>query len=108
MAAPEGVFNALIAEVKARFPDVLFGFEGKLFGDAGELWVYVLRNMDRFKEVDDFCKNLASRRTDPQFPVSILAKTWTGPWPGGQSEEELRKRREEFKRRMAGAGSVGG
>ena len=100
MVTREEDHNALIAEIKAHFSDVRFGFSRKDFGDRQELWVYLLSNIDRFREVDEFCKTLEGDHKESPFPVSIVAKAWTGPWPGGQSEAELRRRREEFMRRL--------
>lgn len=89
--------NLLMQEIRSRFPDTRIEFTEKLFPERPELWVYVF-DKKRFPEIDKFCKTLEARRLEPPVPISILVKTWSGPWPGGESEDEIRKKRDAFRR----------
>ena len=99
MLTTTDVFNLLITEIQTHFPGVSLGYEDKEFSDRSELWVHVL-DLNQFQAVDEFCKILNSRRVEPSIPVSVFAKTWTGPWPGGLSVQELKNRRDEFRKRL--------
>jgi hypothetical protein len=91
------VYNLLSGEILTSFPDVPFEFQVKNFHNRSELWVYVL-NSSRLKEVEEFCRSLERRPMEPPLPIRIriLVKTWSGPWPGGESEQTIRKRRQAY------------
>jgi hypothetical protein len=88
----DDVYNLVAADIRTRFPEVDLQFEVKTFYDRSELWVYVL-DRKRLKEVDEYCRWLAKRPMEPNLPRTILVKTWSGPWPGGESEQTIRERR---------------
>lgn len=86
------IYNLISSEIRVRFPEVNLEFEAKSFRDRSELWVYVL---DRkwLSEVEAYCRLLEKRPIGPQIPLRIIVKTWTGTWPGGESEQDIRDRR---------------
>lgn len=81
------------------FPNVRMEFATQSFTKHTELWIYVL-DLKEYDRVLDECRRLSDeKRLDEREPeIWLLAKTWTGPWPGGESEQEIKRRREEFKR----------
>lgn len=87
-------------EIRSRFADVGIEFATQTFTNHVELWVYVL-DLQRYEEVKAACDAITRRDSldemDPE--IWMLVKTWTGHWPGGEAEYELRRqRREEFRR----------
>ena len=88
------LYNLISSEIRTRFADVNLEFEVKTFHNRSELWVYVL-NTRKTQEISSFCRQLERRPMEPQVPLHILVKTWTGPWPGGESEQTIRERRRQ-------------
>jgi len=91
--------NFIAGQIRARFPDVRMDIVLREYPGMPELHVFI-GEVHRYREVDDFCRELQLRRVDPPIPFKILVKTWTGPWPGGQSIEQLRKQQKEFLKRV--------
>lgn len=94
----------ILTEIETRlqeeFPDVKMEFATQTFTKHAELWIYVL-TFGEYKRVRDACrrltKELALEQREPE--IWLIAKAWTGPWPGGESEQELKRRRDEFKQK---------
>ena len=89
-------------EIKRKHPDTRLEFSVRDFDDLenfGELWVYVL-DLDKYESVERQCQELTKQHEQGTPAVRVFARTWTGPWPGGQSEAELKKRREEFREKI--------
>lgn len=88
--------------LREDFPGVRLEFASQSFAKHVEVWVYIL-DVAQYERVRDACNRLSDEqgleRRDPE--VWLLAKAWTGPWPGGESEPEIRRRREEFRQRHA-------
>lgn len=86
-------------DLRAEFPNTKMEFATQSFTEHAELWVYVL-TMGDYDHIRDACrrltKELALEQREPE--IWLLAKAWTGPWPGGESEQEIRRRREAFKK----------
>lgn len=80
------------------FPDVRMEFATQSFNQHIELWIYVLE-LSKYDEILDVCRQLTEeKRLEEREPeIWLLAKTWTGPWPGGESEQDIKQRREEFR-----------
>ncbi len=82
-----------------EFASVSLKFAVQSFTRHVELWVYVL-DLNEYQRIRDRCYQLTEEmkleQAEPE--VWLMAKTWTGPWPGGESEQEIKRRREEFKR----------
>lgn len=92
--------DKFVDRIQKQFPNVHIEFSLRSESeDYGELWVYVL-DLDRYDEVRKFCEDLEAEIDRSDLPIWILTKSWTGPWPGGESEAELRERRIKFKERM--------
>ncbi len=98
----EDTLTKLEQTLQDEFRDVPLEFTRQIFPNHAELWVYVLE-LSKYKNVHERCDEIAqAERLDQQTPeIWLLAKTWTGPWPGGESEQALRVRRDEFKRQHA-------
>ena|ERR1700722_14558043 len=93
--------EGLQTKLREAFPKVMLEFAVQIFANHVELLVYVL-DMKQYESVRARCnvlsKELEEKGSEPE--IWILARTWTGPWPGGESEQELRdKLREDFKRK---------
>ncbi len=75
-------------------------FTRQYFARHVELWIYTLQLND-YERIKASCDQISrEKRLDEMEPeVWLLIKTWTGPWPGGETEQELRQRRDEFRRR---------
>ena len=86
--------------ISQSFPDVRMEFATQSFANHVELWIYVL-DLSRYDQVLDTCRQLTEeKRLEEREPeIWLLAKTWTGPWPGGESEQEIKRRRDEFRQR---------
>ena len=80
------------------FPDVRMEFATQSFTNHVELWIYVL-DLSAYDQVLDVCRQLTEEKglEEREPEIWLLAKTWTGPWPGGESEQEIKRRREEFR-----------
>ncbi len=83
--------------IRREFPDVLMEFSSRAFSTHAEIWVYVM-SLEKYDDVQGFCKNLIPEAESYDLPIWIFTKTWTGPWPGGESEDQIRRRRNEFLR----------
>ena len=95
------VVEQYIREIESQFPGVLFEFSTRVFKDHTELWVYVL-DLPRHEEVRRYCKKLEGTPFKPSVCPWIFVKTWTGSWPGGDSEEAIKQRRNDFLKRQQG------
>jgi len=73
-------------------------FATQSFANHVELWISVL-DLSKYDRVLDICRNLTeeNRLEEREPEIWLLAKTWIGPWPGGESEQEMKRRREEFR-----------
>jgi hypothetical protein len=91
--------DALKERIRKGHPKAQIEFSRQVFNGHAELWVYVL-SQDDYPGVEAQCQKLAKECEALTPPIWIFAKTWTGPWPGGESESEIRKRREEFRKRL--------
>jgi hypothetical protein len=91
----DDVFDLRIRDIRARFPKVPLEFSTRVFDDHTELWVYVLDTL-QYEEVHRYCRDLENTPLDPPGHPWIFVKAWTGPWPGGDSEAVIRRRRDEF------------
>lgn len=82
-----------------EFPNIRLEFSSQYFSNHVEMWVYVL-DLKEYERVRDRCRQFSEQeRLDQHEPeVWLMAKTWTGSWPGGESEQEIKQRREEFRR----------
>ncbi len=80
------------------FPDARMKFATQSFTNHIELWIYVLE-LSRYEQVLDLCRRLTEEKglEEREPEIWLLAKTWTGPWPGGESEQDTKRRREEFR-----------
>lgn len=80
-----------------EFPGVEMEFTILEFRNHVELLVYVM-DLKEYDRVLHRCRQLAVEQDlDGQTPaIWVLARSWTGPWPSGQTEQELRSRREDF------------
>ncbi len=95
--------DEVLTEIETRlceeFPNVKLEFATQSFTNHVELWIYVLTSGEH-ERVQDACrrltKEIALEEREPE--IWLLPKAWTGPWPGGESLQEIERRREEFKR----------
>lgn len=80
------------------FSDVRMEFATQSFTNHVELWIYVL-DLSGYDRVLDACRRLTEEKglEEREPAIWLLTKTWTGPWPGGESEQEIKRRREEFR-----------
>ena len=100
----QSVLEDTLARLQKTLRDELSGvpleFATQVFPNHVELWVYVLE-MGDYDRVHDQCRKLAAEmeldRSEPE--IWLLAKTWIGPWPSGESEQKLRERRDDFRRK---------
>jgi len=96
----EDILAQIENALRAEFPKVKMEFATQSFTRHVELWIYVL-SLSEYEQVQDTCRRLAKELAlDQQEPeIWLLAKTWTGSWPGGESEQETKRRREEFRQK---------
>jgi hypothetical protein len=96
----ENVLTEVEDYIKRSFPKVRMEFATQSFTNHVELWIYVL-DLSEYDQVLNVCRRLTEeKKLEEQEPeIWLLAKTWTGPWPGGESEQEIKHRREEFRQR---------
>ena len=87
-------------ELRGAFPGVRLEFVPQTFPKHVELWIHVL-DATAYDEVAERCKQISAQMgLEDQVPeIWLVARMWTVPWPGGESEEELRHRRDDFRRR---------
>ena len=105
----EALLTEIEEEIKRSFPDLRMEFATQSFTYHVELWIYVLSNLSEYERVLGVCRQLTEAKgLEEQEPqIWLLAKTWTGPWPGGESEQELRQRREKFRQKYGLATAAG-
>lgn len=101
--AIEEALEQLEQEVRKQHSGAKLEFSSRVFQDHAELWVYVLSSGD-YDVVDKQCHELMRDGEKKPYPVWVFAKTWTGPWPGGESEAVLKQRRKEFLERVRKGG----
>lgn len=98
----EDVLTQIEHSLRSEFPEATLEFNSRVFSNHVEVWVYVL-SVSEYERVRDACSRLTEKmgleRRDPE--IWLLAKAWTGPWPGGESLEDIQRRREEFRQRHA-------
>ena len=96
----ENTLARLQQTLQNEFSDVPLEFTTQVFPNHVELWVYVLA-MGEYDRVRARCNQLSGdlELDQSQPEIWLLPKTWTGPWPGGESEQKLRERRDDFKRK---------
>jgi hypothetical protein len=96
----ERTVSRLETILQGEFPNVPMEFTVQEFTNHAELWIYVL-NLDAYERVRERCRQISEQeKLDKQDPeIWLLVKSWTGPWPGGQSEQDLRTRRDAFRRK---------
>jgi hypothetical protein len=97
----ETIIAQLSDEIKTHFADVPIEFANQFFDEHVELWVYVL-TPSRYDEIKDWCRDFAQRQglDDQQPAIWIVVGTWTGPWRGGETDQELRRAaRDAFRQR---------
>jgi len=94
--ALEGIEQRL----RAGFPAVRMEFARQTFPNHVELWVYVL-DLQHFDEVRAWCEELTRvEQLDQRAPeIWLMARAWKAPRPAAELEQELRQRRDEFRRR---------
>lgn len=104
----ESMLTEIEAHLSQSFPDVRMEFATQSFTNHVELWIYVL-DLSEYDKVLDVCRQLTEEKglEEREPGIWLLAKTWTGPWPGGESEHEIKQRRDEF-RHKHGLTSVAG
>lgn len=89
--------EALVQAINTRFPGAVVEFSTRTDPGHIELWVYVT-DLDRYAKIEEFCRDLETEEEQNTPPIWVFAKAWTGPWPGGESEQEIARRREDFRR----------
>lgn len=96
----ENLLTEIEEEIKRSFPELRMEFATQSFTYHVELWIYVL-DLSEYERVLGVCRQLTEAKgleeREPQ--IWLLAKTWTGPWPGGESEQELKRRRDQFRQK---------
>jgi len=97
--ATDAALEELEVTLSREFPGVNLKLATQSFVRHVELWVYVL-DLDQYSAVRERCKALSEEKhLEERTPeVWIIVKDWAGPWPGGESLQEIERRREEFKR----------
>lgn len=97
----ETLLTEIEEEIKRSFPNLRMEFATQSFTNHVELWIYVLDDLSKYEQVLSACHRLTETKEleerEPQ--IWLLAKTWTGPWPGGESEQEIKRRREQFRQK---------
>ena len=86
-------------EMRDEYRDALVDVSTRRFDDHAELWVYV-GALDRYERINARCQEVTKEYEARDLPIWVFAKTWTGPWPGGDSEQDIRRRRKEFMQRV--------
>ena len=96
----ETLLTEIEDHLRQSFPDVRMEFATQSFTNHAELWIYVL-DLGKYNQVLDACRRLTEEKglEDRDQAIWLLAKTWTGPWPGGESEQDIKRRRDEFRQR---------
>jgi hypothetical protein len=94
----ENTLTEIEDHIRQSFPNARIKFATQSFKNHVELWIYVL-DLSEYDQVLDVCRRLTEEKglEDREPEIWLLAKTWTGPWPGGESEQEIKRRREEFR-----------
>ena len=87
----------LIQAINDKFPNAVVEFSARDLSSHVELWVYVTQ-LSQYQQIENYCHELEQDQTT-QPPIWVFTKTWTGPWPGGESEQEIKRRRDDFVRR---------
>lgn len=89
--------EALIQAINTRFPKSVVHFSTRTDPGHTELWVYVT-DLDQYSQIEAFCQELETQEEQKEPPIWVFAKAWPGPWPGGESEQEITRRREDYRR----------
>jgi hypothetical protein len=97
--AIQDALELLEQEIRKAHPRARLEFSDRVFEGHAELWVYVLSPKD-FPAIDRQCQSLMKEWETKPYPFWVFAKSWTGPWPGGEGEAVLKQRRKEFLERL--------
>ena len=89
--------EALTQAINARFPGAAVQFSTRTDPGHTELGVYVT-DLDQYPRIEAFCRELETEEEQKEPPIWVFAKAWPGAWPGGESEQEIARRREDFRR----------
>ena len=96
----EEMLERVERRIRDAFPAGCLEIARRDFPRHIEVWVYVL-DLNSYVRVKTESERIVREEhldeADPE--IWLLVKSWTGPWPGGESEEELRRRREEFRKK---------
>jgi hypothetical protein len=95
------VLDAIESTLYREFPNAKFEYARQSYTNHVELWIYIL-NLSDYQAVQKRCDDLEIELKLESFDPKIwlLVKTWTGPWPGGETENQIRElRRIDFRKR---------
>lgn len=100
LKSTETLLTEIEDEIKRSFPNLRMEFATQSFTNHVELWIYVF-DLSEYEQVLGACRQLTEEKglEEREPGIWLLAKTWTGPWPGGESEQEIKQRREEFRQK---------
>ncbi len=98
--ATDTVLEELEVTLRQEFSGVNLKIAIQSFARHVELWVYVL-DADYYAPVQERCRELTEEKhlEDREPEIWIVTRAWTGPWPGGLTEQELTRRRDEFRQK---------
>ena len=104
----ENMLTEIEDYIRQSFTNVRMEFATQSFTNHVELWIYVL-DLSEYDQVLDVCRRLTEEKglEEREPGIWLLAKAWTGPWPGGDSEQEIKQRREEFRQKYGLTSVVG-
>lgn len=93
----EDIQRQIQEKLKGEYANVRLEFASQSFSNHHELWVYVL-DKEQFENIATVCRKISESqnldRLDPE--LWLIVRPWEGPWPGGETEEEIKKRRDDF------------
>ncbi|MCX7049184.1 MAG: hypothetical protein NTX50_27325 [Candidatus Sumerlaeota bacterium] len=97
----DDILDELVQKTKAEFSEVPMEFSSRLYAEHAELWIYILQLDEKILDkIKKYAKAEEQSLAKDDLPVWIFVKTWTGPWPGGESEAELKEKREKFLQKL--------
>ena len=104
----EQTLTEIEKDIQQSFPEMRMEFASQSFTYHVELWIYVF-DLSRYDQVQEVCRQLTQEKglEDREPEIWLLPKTWTGPWPGGESEQEIKQRREEFRHKYGLTATAG-
>ncbi|MGD0092353.1 MAG: hypothetical protein ABSE73_20750 [Planctomycetota bacterium] len=95
----EETFQELEKLLRNEHPDAKLEFSSAVFDGHAEFTVMVF-SKDKYDAIREHCKALAQEYEERSYPIWIFARSWTGPWEGGESPREARKRSAEIRKRL--------